>query len=271
MRLKASALLLVWSLFFSASAFSANTSELCQDNALNVVNFDKQITMRPNESGEFTVLAWNVFKYKKENLFSDLKKLSETSDIMMLQEAMHTSEWQETFSQQMPFSFSFFKSFCNENNQATGVQNAARFKLMNDVILVSPGREPVLNTPKVSGVSRVDIPGHGSVLMVNIHAINFVSDSVFKDHISQVADYISTQPGPVIWAGDFNTWSPSRQRFLDAKTKALQLVHVNPVNDNRKQILDHIYVRGFDIVNAEVLNRTSSDHRPLMAVLKFIK
>ncbi len=271
MRLKASFLILISFLLLSTSAFSANTSDLCQENAENVLNFDNQITMRPNESGEFTVLVWNVFKYKRENLFSDLKKLSEVSDIMMIQEAMHTSEWQETFSQQMPFSFSFFKSFCTENNQATGVKNAARFKLMNDVILVSPGREPILNTPKVSGISRVDIPGYGSVLIVNIHAINFVSDGVFKDHISQVADYIATQPGPVIWAGDFNTWSPSRQKFLDAKTKALQLVHVNPVNDDRKQILDHIYVRGFDIVNAEVLKHTSSDHRPLMAVLKFTK
>ena len=271
MRLKASFLILASSLLLSTTAFSANTSPLCQENAENVLNFDSQITMRPNESGEFTVLVWNVFKYKRENLFKDLKKLSETSDIMMIQEAMHTNEWQETFAQQMPFSFSFFKSFCTEKNQATGVKNAARFKLMNDVILVSPGREPILNSPKVSGVSRVDIPGHGSVLLVNIHAINFVSNSVFEDQITQVADYISTQPGPVIWAGDFNTWNPARQKFLDLKTKALQLVHVNPVNDNRKHTLDHIYVRGFDIVNAEVLRQTSSDHRPLMAVLKFIK
>ncbi len=258
--------------FSTAVAFSADTSVLCQknsENSENIIHFDEQIVTRPNEADEFTVLSWNAYKYSSKNYFPDLKKLAQISDVLMLQEVLHSTSWQSKFTQQLPFSFAFYKSFCTNDDQATGVQSGARFKLMNTINLVSPGREPITNTPKVSGISRIDIPGHGSVLMVNTHALNFNAGNSFEEHITQIANYIATQPGPVIWAGDFNTWNSSRQKFLDKKTKALGFINVNPINDDRRQILDHIYVRGFTVINAEVLKQTSSDHKPLIAVLKF--
>lgn len=258
----------ILSILISVQAFS-DTSELCGNTNENILSYQNQISPRPENGGEFTVLSWNAHKYADSNYFNDLKKLSESADVIMLQEVLHSKDWQTAFLSSLPFSFTFYKSFCTKENQATGVQNGARFPLFNNSILVSPGQEPFTNTPKVSGVSRVEIPGYGSVLMVNTHALNFNPGKSFKRHIDQIASYIATQSGPVIWAGDFNTWNSNRQNYLDQKTKALALKHVNPVNDNRTQILDHIYVRGFIVVNAEVLKQTSSDHRPLLAVLKF--
>ncbi len=257
------------SILISVEALSADTSELCRNTKENIISYENQITPQPENGGEFTVLSWNGHKYADKNYFNDLKKLSESADIMMLQEVLHSKDWQAVFLNNLPFSFSFFKSFCTNENQATGVQNGARFPLFNNVNLVSPDQEPVTNTPKVSGVSRIDIPGHGSVLIVNTHALNFNPGNSFERHINQIANYISTQSGPVIWAGDFNTWNSKRQKYLDRKMKDLAFKNVNPVNDNRAQKLDHIYVRGFTVINAEVLKQTSSDHRPLIAVLKF--
>ena len=256
-------------LLTAVQVFATDTSELCTDNQENTLQYENQIKPRPNNEDEFTVLSWNGHKFSDKNFFKDLKKLSEAADIMMLQEVMHSSDWQSAFSNNIPFSFTFFKSFCTNKDLATGVLSAARFKLLNNINLVSPDTEPITNTPKVSGVSRIEIPGHGSVLIVNTHALNFNSGNSFEHHINQIAAYIETQPGPVIWAGDFNTWNPKRQKYLIEKTKRLALKNVIPVNDDRKLKLDHIFVRGFTIINAEVLNQTSSDHRPLIAILKF--
>ncbi len=259
----------IFILLTAIQVVAADTSELCTDNKEIILQYEKQIKPLPNNEDEFTLVTWNAHKFLDKNFFNDLKKLSQDADIILLQEAMHSSSWQSAFLKNFPFSFTFFKSFCTNNNQATGVQSAARFKLLNNINLVSPDKEPITNTPKVSGVSRVEIPGHGSVLIVNTHALNFNTGSSFEHHINQIAAYIETQPGPVIWAGDFNTWDSERQKYLDKKTKALALKNVIPVNDNRKEKLDHIFVRGFTVVIAEVLNQKSSDHRPLRTILKF--
>ena len=254
---------------FASHVFAADVSELCSPNAENLISFDNQITSRPSVSDEITVLSWNAHKYANSRYFTDLKKLAEAADLIMLQEVLHTTGWQSRFLESIPFAFTFFKSFCTNRDEATGVQTGARFNLQNNFNLVSPGREPVTNTPKVSGISRVEISGHGSVLMVNTHALNFNTGNSFERQMDQIATYIAAESGPVIWAGDFNTWNNSRQKYIDRKTRELGFVNVNPVNDDRTQKLDHIYVRGFTVVNAEVLKQTSSDHRPIIAVLKF--
>ena len=167
-------------LLTAVQVFATDTSELCKDNQENTLQYENQIKPRPNNEDEFTVLSWNGHKFSDKNFFKDLKKLSEAADIMMLQEVMHSSDWQSAFSNNIPFSFTFFKSFCTNKDQATGVQNAARFNLLNNINLVSPDKEPVTNTPKVSGVSRIEIPGHGSVLMVKYPCIKFQYRKFFR-------------------------------------------------------------------------------------------
>lgn len=259
----------VLNILISVDLMAADTSELCRNTKQNTLQYENKIISRPENGGQFKVLSWNGHKYADKNYFKDLKKLSESADIIMLQEVIHSTDWQALFLNHLPFSFSFFKSFCTNHNQATGVQNGARFPLFGNLNLVSPDQEPITNTPKVSGISRIEIPGYGTVLIVNTHALNFNPGNSFERHINQIANYIATQTGPVIWAGDFNTWNPKRQKYLNYKVKELALKNVNPANDNRTQKLDHIFVRGFTVISAEVLNQTSSDHRPLSAVLKF--
>ncbi|OFZ31679.1 MAG: hypothetical protein A2622_03630 [Bdellovibrionales bacterium RIFCSPHIGHO2_01_FULL_40_29] len=254
-------------LIFSSQGQAADISELCLSEFENTLNFSHQITERP--SRELTVISWNAHKYGDRNYFTDLKKLSADADVLMIQEAMHSTGWEKAFASHMPFSFTFFESFCDKDKQATGVQNGARYKLENNVNLVSPDTEPVSFTPKVSGVSRIDIPGEGSVLLINTHAMNFNTGKKFERQIDQVANYIASQNGRVIWAGDFNTWNASRKKYLDQKTQELGLIHVKPSDDDRSLILDHIYVRGFQVIRAEILDYKTSDHRPLRAMLKF--
>lgn len=248
----------------------ADRSALCDQVFKDSVQFSKRI-QPPTSVDHLTIITWNAHKYADQNFFWDLKKLSAQADILMVQEAVHSTNWQAAFASYLPFSFSFFKSFCTRDDKATGVQTAARYLLKDNKNIISMDTEPVSFTPKVTGLSRIEVPGHGQVLLVNTHALNFNLGELFKRQIDQVVAYLATEKGPIIWAGDFNTWDSSRKAYLNKKTKSLGLIHVVPNHDDRNLILDHIYIRGFEVISADVLNEKSSDHQPVQAVLRFKK
>lgn len=128
-------------------------------------------------------------------------KLSQDADIFLIQESMHSSDWQKTFVTQFDFSFSFNKSFCTTEKQATGVMSASRYLLPNNLTLVSPDLEPVKNTPKVSAYSVIQVPEIGLIHIINTHGLNFNLGSKFDRQINKLAEFINQLKGPVIWAG----------------------------------------------------------------------
>jgi|GEM_PF-926519 len=256
-------------LIFLVTAIStlASQSLLCEKNQRNQLSFAHLLKIRASD--EFTLITWNAQKLNDTNFMPDLVQLSQESDLILIQEAMHNTDLQNTFSSKFDFSFSFNKSFCDSKNQATGVMSASRYLLENNVTLVSPDNEPFTATPKVSGYSTVEIPEIGKVHIINTHGLNFNTGSKFERQISHLSEFISQLKGPVIWAGDFNTWSSGRKNHLDIKTKALGLVQLIPSNDNRNLKLDHIYTRGLKLISVELLlNIKSSDHLPLKAIFK---
>jgi endonuclease/exonuclease/phosphatase (EEP) superfamily protein YafD len=72
-----------------------------------------------------------------------------------------------------------------------------------------------------------------------------------------------------IFAGDFNTWSKRRTRYLNWKLKERKFTRVKFKNARyiKKFIchkLDHAYVRDVKVISAEVFNmKKASDHNPL--------
>ena len=86
-------------------------------------------------------------------------------------------------------------------------------------------------------------------------------------------DLISRHQGPIILAGDFNTWNGGRLALIDELTQqaGLQEVQFNP--DQRMRFLDnpldHIFVRGFKINRALTMETDASDHNPLWVELEF--
>lgn len=252
-------------LILTAQAFAADTSALCGTEPQRQISFSKSAETR--DYNEITLVTWNAHKFQDARYFYDLKKLAENSDILMVQEAMHSTAWQTAFASHFPMSFSFFKSFCNSDQKATGVMTASRGQLQQNRTLVSPWTEPVTFTPKVSGYSQV-VLNKQLIHLINTHALNFNTGSDFEDQIDQIIQFISKLQGPLIWAGDFNTWSPWRKSYLYEKTRSAGLTHLIPQDDPRYLVLDHIYVRGLSPLKVEVLNHDSSDHYPLRAVLK---
>ncbi len=240
-------------------------SELCNKVFQDNISFVKQIV--PRNTNEITFVTWNAHKLADPKFIQDLKIISTTADIIFIQEALHSTQLQNQFSERLPFAFSFHKSFCTSEKKATGVMSAARFKLQNNMTLFSPDTEPISFTPKVSAYSQIVI-NQQIIHLINTHALNFNSGIAFENQIDHLTRFISQLKGPVIWAGDFNTWNAGRKSYLNVATESLGLKHLIPTSDHRNLILDQIYVRGLSALKVEVLPNTTSDHFPMRAILK---
>jgi endonuclease/exonuclease/phosphatase (EEP) superfamily protein YafD len=76
--------------------------------------------------------------------------------------------------------------------------------------------------------------------------------------------------GPIILAGDFNTWSDARMNVVEqlAAGQGLQSVtfqHKQPAWHFGHQV-DHIYYRGLTPLHSHVTRVESSDHYPLTVI-----
>jgi endonuclease/exonuclease/phosphatase (EEP) superfamily protein YafD len=138
-------------------------------------------------------------------------------------------------------------------------------------LLTTQGREPLTATPKIALLTYYAWPNEHQILLVtNIHAINFVTLKIFEMQLNQLEAILIQHPGPLILAGDFNTWHQQRLNLLHAMKTRLQLKSVFFKNKQAiKRVLlspplDHIFYRGLCQKQAEVLAHiVSSDHAPL--------
>lgn len=209
------------------------------------------------------LVVWNVKKFEDRQSLLDLQTLLQQSDLVLLQEAMHDDDLQKLFVEKTDYLYTFFKSFCMDG-RATGVNTATRWAVESYKRLISPDGEPIINTPKVTGYTLVRVQGK-PVHVLNTHALNFNFGGDFRRQIDQVADFMRTLEGPIIWAGDFNTWSAKRLKYLHTITERLGLTHLQPMDDYRNLVLDHIFVRGLHPTQVRVRSERSSDHFPLEA------
>jgi endonuclease/exonuclease/phosphatase (EEP) superfamily protein YafD len=244
---------------------STDSSNLCgrEDNQLSFGDGKSSPAIQ-----ELRVSTWNVKKFEDPRAYDDLELLASRQDIVFIQEAMHSSEIQNNLELGIPaLSWSFHKSFC-QRNIATGVLTASRFYQEYPQTLVSPGTEPISFTPKVSGISVVSVYKK-QILIINTHALNFNSGSAFERQIDQIIRAISTTDFPVIWGGDFNTWSESRLSYLRSRAASVGLELIFPKTDPRNLKLDHILIRGFQYSDVKVHDDIiSSDHFPVSATLR---
>ncbi len=253
-------------LLMPITSFAAESVLCTQNSNLNQRSFSEVVQTRSD--AEFILVDWNAHKLADSKFISDLALLGQSADLITLQEAMHSSEYEQLFIKNFSFDMSFFKSFCSEKkHEATGVMTLCRLPLENNLTLVSPGREPITNTPKVSGYSLIRIDGIGPVHVINTHALNFNFGGDFKRHIDSIAQLVEQLEGPVIWVGDFNTWNILRTNHLLKVTEKLGLKHLELAHDERTLKLDHVFVRGLTVKSAEVLKDfNSSDHKPIRVI-----
>jgi endonuclease/exonuclease/phosphatase (EEP) superfamily protein YafD len=83
---------------------------------------------------------------------------------------------------------------------------------------------------------------------------------------------LNNHAGPILLSGDFNTWHWRRSETLKEMTDSLGLEMLDYDEDHRKrflgQPLDHIYVRGLEVLEATTRQVDSSDHNPMSVHLR---
>lgn len=231
------------------------------------------------------VLSWNIAKRGQHPHWQRdfLKMLTiYQPDFLLLQEVALYDGMQHTL-EQTQLGWVFTPNILNRwEDVYAGVLAAATVQPIKQHALLSTVFEPFSNTPKVSLLTEYALAQRtDTLLVVNIHAINFVSTAKFKQQLDHLYELLAQHHGPMILAGDFNTWNQQRLRQLFSITSHLQLKHVEFAPHDQQYIrrfllsppLDHIFYRGFRERkhSADVLQGIkSSDHKPLFIELELL-
>jgi endonuclease/exonuclease/phosphatase (EEP) superfamily protein YafD len=154
----------------------------------------------------------------------------------------------------------------NYQDKATGVMTASRVKPLH-----SCGQrtaEPIIRYPKTSLISYYPVEGmNENLLVANIHGINFTFGvGAYKEQIEKLYDVMKNHNGPIVLAGDFNTWSDKRMLIVDDLAQRLSLESLDYTSHNRTIVfgnaLDHVFYRELEPVEHDTWYVTSSDHNP---------
>lgn len=224
-----------------------------------------------------SLLVWNIYKGERENWPRDIKKLSYSKDLILLQEMLLTEEMNTVFDSFVYYQFDAAISFIyKKTNVPTGVLTGSIARPSMAKAMRTRKREPILKTPKTSLVTKYRLKGRDdSLLVINIHSINFVSLKTFISQFSKFNTILKDHKGPAIFAGDFNTWSKERFNFLDRFMSSHDLKAIEFDQDDRMTFfgnpLDYIFIKGLNYSDAKVLSDfTSSDHKPLAVKLNVL-
>lgn len=220
-----------------------------------------------DEGGSLNVLVWNIYKQNRDNLFTELARFSQDRQLVLLQEAslddafidwLQRSEWGSN-------QVSAFKVF----DVSAGVLNLSRN--MPSIACANLETEPWLRLPKSGLYAEYALSNGQTLISVNLHSVNFtLGTDEYKKQLESFRQVLERHSGPLLIAGDFNSWSEARLNVLKQTLAKYQIEEVPFADDKRKRFmtglpLDHIFYRGMDFVSATVPESDASDHNPLLA------
>ena len=216
------------------------------------------------------VLSWNLHKGLDAGWAADLARYAADNDLVLLQEAVLSDAVRDVLDR-AGHDWIMAGAFAWEGEQR-GVLVAARTRALDGCALRT--FEPLLPLPKSALVVRFQLGADSTVAVANLHGINFTLGlGRFREQLEAVAAELARHSGPVILAGDFNTWSEARHEVLAGIAARLGLVSVLIDEPDGRRLafgrhLDHFYFRGFRLVRASAPKVTSSDHNPILVELE---
>lgn len=218
------------------------------------------------------VLVWNIYKAKHANWASDFKKLVFDKELVLLQEAVTNAPSDPLFEGDNALQWVMARSFRHRKTDIeTGVKTGCLAATCDRQFYVSEYTEPLLQTRKLLLSTQYPIAGSKETLLViNMHAINFVANKKYVGHLDQLAAALAEHTGPIILAGDFNTWSSSRLKLFQSVASESNLIEAAMDRQGRLATLnlhlDHVFYRGLSLSSIESLEHVrSSDHAPIVA------
>lgn len=237
-----------------------------QNSASPLVCYDNPSAQVIDANGQLELLVWNIYKQNRVNWHSELDKFSQSSQLLLLQEASMTEA---------------LKSWITERQW--GGNQAAAFRVLGESVGVlnlskqMPSHacaytevEPWLRLPKSAIYALYRLSDGQSLAVVNLHAVNFTyGTDEYANQLSTLITRLDEHQGPVIVAGDFNSWSEQRMTAMKTALQGAGMQEVIFSPDHRIQFvtgfaLDHVFYRGLTVINAKAPQTDASDHNPML-------
>jgi len=220
-------------------------------------------------AGGFTLVCWNIVKGSRPGCYADLAQLVTGGDIVLLQEAKASRPLMQLMDDLGAWDLA--PAFYH-GHRPVGVLTAARIAPGKRCMARTP--EPLLRLPKSMLITSYTLTrGSPPLVVANLHGVNFAWGTVnYRKFWQAVERFLAPHGGPMIVAGDFNTWSKARLAVVSEAMAHLGLAAV-PFKEGARSIfwghaVDHVYYRGLMPVKARVAPVGSSDHRPLVVTFQ---
>ncbi|MEL6117084.1 endonuclease/exonuclease/phosphatase family protein [Photobacterium sp. SP02] len=225
-----------------------------------------------DKNGELSITVWNIYKQQRDSWHQALVGFSADSDLVLLQEAKLTQELGQ-YLQESRWQVTMANAFTFLDTPA-GVMNLSRQKAEKTCAYLAV--EPWLRLPKSALLSRYPLSDGSTLTVVNLHGINFAwGVDEYRAQFAALASQIGKAEGPVIVAGDFNTWREERMAVVEEFAEQLALSEVTMDKDLRIRIfgwpLDHLFYRGLRLEQAEAPVTDASDHHPIIARFRLLE
>jgi endonuclease/exonuclease/phosphatase (EEP) superfamily protein YafD len=236
--------------------------EICQ--ALTEVN-SENAQKHGLDPENIALLNWNIYKGNGEGWQKDLSSFAQNHDVMTIQEAYLDDELSGLLTAN-DFNW-IMKTAFYLRGTATGVMTVANSNAIHSCGFKN--REPIIRIPKSTLVSYYKIDGHNKQLLVaNIHGINFtLGMTAYREQLLQLFESVKHHDGPMIVAGDFNSWSDDRMSEVMQLVTKLALSSLEYQVNNKTRVfgnaIDHVFYRQLEPVEKKVWQVSSSDHNPI--------
>ncbi|MBM4250969.1 MAG: endonuclease/exonuclease/phosphatase family protein [Deltaproteobacteria bacterium] len=223
----------------------------------------------------FRISIWNLCKGAGGLMFEhDYRLLCYCSDILMTQEALLSRHAMSMFCA-TGFESVHAASYRRRDGLRDGVMTVARVPTCDEpqrIICKYP--EPIFKTPKAALIKKYPIAGMDeSLLVINIHATLVRRKRAAIEEMQHLLERLPTHRGPMILAGDFNTFTPGYLRAVADVLSQIGLNYVPIPNDPRPttQALDQLFCRGLEVRSIRVdTSFRNSDHFPILAEMKVL-
>ena len=272
---------ILWVVFISVSIVACGYIPVRTPFTLSDDSYDKDA----NINDSIRILNWNI--HKEGNLSEWKKEIThivkdKEPHFILLQEVRLDGKVGDFISKDLKYGWEFSPNLYQGKYDAySGVLTASHIKpkmvesaLSSGTELFSKIRKTVLFTKYPIGSPYLEL------LVVNIHGININIDlDGFKGQMRYIAEVVMRHDGPVILAGDFNTWREARLDHLSKLVKEMELVKID-FGSNADYVetmfgnpLDHIFIskEKLEVIKGSqevIMDIKSSDHSPLFVALR---
>jgi len=247
---------------------SARGPELCQAAIAAPINEGQQDSRGELDPSRIELFVWNMQKGGHPDSYSDLSRLAAGKDLVLIQEARLE---QQPVNALNDASYWSFAPGYKTDSASTGVMTLSATAPLTHCHLSD--REPWLRSPKAISITHFGLESTDQTLaVVNVHAVNFtLGIADFQRQLTKIVAALTNHDGPVILAGDFNTWRVQRMEILESIAAQLELDELSFDSDNRVtpfgSIVDHVFVRGLNTIETSTDIVDSSDHNPMSITL----